>query len=250
MANYWHLAENYIKKLNDAKIRGCNVSKEIKIIHSNRAARIQKILKFFLKKSSKGKKLLDFGCGVGDVALGLSRFGYDIIAVDKDKRAIEIAKVGNKQFKCEINFQTISGSINYKNKFDVVIFNHVIEHVKNPDKTLREIHAALKPNGIVYVTTVNKLYPIDPHSGMVFASWFNKNLFTWRKLKKVLEKNNFQVKNFTPYIIKNLEQLYKDREQHSPIKFALYKTLAKILHNEFLINTFTEVFTVVGIKRG
>lgn len=246
--NYWQLADDYIKNLHDAKIRGCNVGKEIKIIHSNRAGRIQKILNFFFT-SSRGKKLFDFGCGVGDVDFGLAKYGYSITAVDTDDRAIKIAKTGNREFKRKINFQKIRGSINYKNKFDVVIFNHVIEHVSNPDKTLRELHAALKPKGILYLTTVNKLYPIDPHTGIPFKSWFDNHLYTWSNLKKILERNNFQVKNFTPWIIKNFSQLYKDSEQHSPIKFTIYKTIAKILRSEFLINTFTEVFTVVGVKR-
>jgi 2-polyprenyl-3-methyl-5-hydroxy-6-metoxy-1,4-benzoquinol methylase len=247
LSKYWQLAEDYIKNLHDTKIRGSNINKEIKIIHSNRASRIQKILKFFFDKT-KNKTMLDFGCGIGDVSFGLGRYGYKITAVDTENRAIKIAKIGNMEFGCKINFQKISGSISYKNKFDVIIFNHVIEHVANPSKTLRELHAALKPGGILYLTTANKLYPIDPHTGLLFAPWMDKKLFTWPRLKEILQGSGFQVKNYTPYIIKNLAQLYKDSEQHSAIKFAIYKTAAKILRSEFLINTFTEVFTVVGKK--
>ncbi|MCH7916171.1 MAG: class I SAM-dependent methyltransferase [Deltaproteobacteria bacterium] len=39
--------------------------------------------------------------------------------------------------------------------FDVVCLNHVLEHLPDPQVTMREIKRILKPDGIVYITVPN-----------------------------------------------------------------------------------------------
>ncbi|MFA6888195.1 MAG: methyltransferase domain-containing protein [Candidatus Woesearchaeota archaeon] len=55
-----------------------------------------------------------------------------------------------------IAVQSISENLPFKeNRFDVIIFTEVIEHVQNPFVVLKEIKKVLKPGGILILTTGN-----------------------------------------------------------------------------------------------
>jgi SAM-dependent methyltransferase len=58
---------------------------------------------------------------------------------------------------------------------DIVLFDTVIEHVDSPFAGLSEIYRVLRPGGIVYITTVNRLR----FSPIGFAGEFNVPFFNW-----------------------------------------------------------------------
>lgn len=60
------------------------------------------------------------------------------------------------------------------NDFDIVLYNHVIEHVGETEQQLahlREIRRVLKPHGILYVAVPNKWTLIEPHYKLPLLSW-------------------------------------------------------------------------------
>lgn len=61
---------------------------------------------------------------------------------------------------------------------DVVFFENVLEHVDSPSHSLREIFRVLKPGGVAYVTTTNRLqFNWRGHNGeyrVPFYNWFPK----------------------------------------------------------------------------
>lgn len=78
-----------------------------------------------------GKRILEIGCGEGDLALELSDLGAEkIIAIDYSQSAINIAlkKVNDRKnliFRAD-NYKNIKGS------FDYVVMAGVLEHFDNP----------------------------------------------------------------------------------------------------------------------
>ena len=240
---YWELADNYIRGLNDTRIRGIVTEKELKILHSDRAKRIHFIIKKFLNK--KNPKVLDVGCGLGEIDIGLSRFGYKITAFDSDRGAIKIAKIGNKESGTDVNFY-VDDDIKLKKRFDLVIMNHSIEHLADAEKILKKVFKVLNSSGVLFLTTANRLYFIDPHTGALFSPWFDKKLFTWNGLKGLLEDAGFTVHNLTPYVLQNIERIYSSSEHHSPLKFKLMKVASKLLRSERLINIVAESFFIVA----
>ena len=58
--------------------------------------------------------------------------------------------------------------------FDVVISNHVIEHVGDRSEQLRhlrELHRVLRPDGLVYLAVPNKWGLLEPHYRLPILSW-------------------------------------------------------------------------------
>jgi 2-polyprenyl-3-methyl-5-hydroxy-6-metoxy-1,4-benzoquinol methylase len=98
-----------------------------------------------------GGRLLDVGCGDGDVVARLSALGWQAEGVDVDPEAVKHACTkGLKVRLGDLESQAYPASC-----FDVVTMNHVIEHVHDPVRLLRECHRILKPGGRLVAFTPN-----------------------------------------------------------------------------------------------
>ena len=59
--------------------------------------------------------------------------------------------------------------------FDVVLTNHVIEHVGDAGaqhRHLLEIHRVMKPDGVGYLAVPNRWMLVEPHYRLAFLSWW------------------------------------------------------------------------------
>lgn len=95
-------------------------------------------------------KLLDVGCGTGNLLLEINKNNKDSIlyGVDLSPKMIQIAKskLGNSK---NISFQIGSGDkIPYEsNFFDYVVCSHSLHHHPSPESSLIEMTRVLKPEG-------------------------------------------------------------------------------------------------------
>jgi SAM-dependent methyltransferase len=109
--------------------------------------------------------VLDFGCGGGFLLRNIAcqkKMGFEINEV-----AIEHAKsIG---IECINNLSYLPNDA-----FDVIISNSCLEHIPTPHKTLIELCAKLKPNGIIVFSVPHET--IDYHYKK--NDW-NNHLFTW-----------------------------------------------------------------------
>jgi SAM-dependent methyltransferase len=121
-------------------------------------------------------RLLEIGTGSGAIAhYFATRRGFDC-EVD----AVDV--VDQRQVEDGYRFQTVAGvELPFGDEsFDVVISNHVIEHVGGAGDQrshLREIARVLRPQGIAYLATPNRWQPVELHYRLAFLSWLPKG---WR----------------------------------------------------------------------
>ena len=111
----------------------------------------------FLKKSGlhKSIKILEIGCGYGDMALKLARhvgLKGEVIAIDQDIEQIKIAEL-KRQKKNISNIRFISSSLedfssSFVNNFDLVYMRWTLMFMKNPLKSLEIIYTLLKAKGV------------------------------------------------------------------------------------------------------
>ncbi|WP_295697066.1 class I SAM-dependent methyltransferase [Lapillicoccus sp.] len=141
-----------------------------------KARKIVLVTQHFLGRDDlAGVRALDIGCSTGFTAEELSLAGADVTGIDIDEPglAAATARVGD-----HISFVRAAGDdIPFPDhSFDLVILNHIYEHVVDPDAIMSEIRRVLRPDGIVYMGLVNKFGVMEPHYHLPFLSWIPKRL--------------------------------------------------------------------------
>lgn len=101
----------------------------------------------------RGKgRILDVGSGPGQVLRMLREQGWDAYGVDFSPVAVEYAR---RKHGLNVTLGDLFQA-GYKDAFfDVVLFNHALEHMYNPVATLREVHRILKPGGLLMINIPN-----------------------------------------------------------------------------------------------
>ncbi|WP_425392976.1 class I SAM-dependent methyltransferase [Ekhidna sp.] len=98
-------------------------------------------------------KLLELGCGEGRGVELLAPLADSYVGIDKIESVIDRLE---KKFP---NYEFMSGVFPpfpfEDNTFDTIITFQVIEHVKDDDGFIKEIHRVLKPGGRALITTPN-----------------------------------------------------------------------------------------------
>jgi len=99
----------------------------------------------------KDGKILDVGCGNGEMIGWMKEYGWKTYGVDTSREACEQAeKQGLDVFCGELQDAHFSSDF-----FDVITVNHVLEHVHNPLALLKECNRILKKDGLFIVDCPN-----------------------------------------------------------------------------------------------
>lgn len=117
-----------------------------------KARMIEAFLADALGEAVRTRKILDIGCGNGQISHYFSENNF-VQGVDvEDKRNTEDSS---------FNFSLIADeSLPFEDdSFDIVISHHVIEHVHDQRRHLSEMKRVVAPNGIAYLGCPNKSSP-------------------------------------------------------------------------------------------
>ncbi len=151
-----------------------------------------------LPKAKTGKRLLDLGCGNGAFLLRAHSAGWDVVGVDFDPKAVEVA--------CSQGLDVRLGGVESLDpsaeQFDVITLAHVIEHVHHPVQVLQACFSLLKPGGFLWLETPN--IASDGHQ-LYGASWRGLEpprhlvLFTLDSMRNALSAVGFADIKTLPY---------------------------------------------------
>jgi ubiquinone/menaquinone biosynthesis C-methylase UbiE len=99
--------------------------------------------------SCEGLTVLDGGCGEGYLSRDLAMRGATAFGIDTSGALVTAAEQEGERLGLRIKYQVASlEAIPYAGKqFDVVVCNHVISDVANPEAALKEIGRVTKPGG-------------------------------------------------------------------------------------------------------
>ncbi len=91
-----------------------------------------------------GERILDLGCGTGNLTKLIADAGGEVVGVDQSNNMISEAR----EKYPDIFFQVADAcSLPYQNEFDAVFSNAALHWIQAPEKVLSSIHKALTPNG-------------------------------------------------------------------------------------------------------
>jgi|JI6StandDraft_1071083.scaffolds.fasta_scaffold75841_2 2-polyprenyl-3-methyl-5-hydroxy-6-metoxy-1,4-benzoquinol methylase len=100
-----------------------------------------------------GAAVLDAGCGGGLFSVGLSEAGFAVYGMDMSESGIRAAKArGIGQFEVASVYNNLARRFG-REDFDAIVAVEVIEHLYSPARFAEMAFAAVKPGGVVVITT-------------------------------------------------------------------------------------------------
>lgn len=147
-------------------------------------------------------RLLDIGCGRGDLAASWIEAGWSVLGIEPSPGAARVARARG----AEVIEGTLSTVTLDPESVDAAVFRHSLEHVTDPQADLRRVFAALRPGGRLAVILPNW----NSWQRHAFGEyWFPLELprhrthFSARGLRAALESAGFvqaEIRAATPFI--------------------------------------------------
>ena len=167
----------------------------------------------FVPQNTK-QTILDLGCGTGTLTVQLAGLCNKIVGVDASQDMVDKAKeeFGDIEFKvCD------ALALPFEKEFDVVFSNAVFHWISDHDALLKNIHKALKPQGLLVcefgasgnIATIENAFAKACNSlGYGYEAKFN--FPTAEDFGNLLEKNGFIIDRIYDY---DRPTVLKDGEQ-------------------------------------
>lgn len=166
--------------------------------------KLLKILeKFEVKKTAN---ILDVGCGYGRTLALLKEAGYSPVGVDANPKIVE------QNIKKNLTCCTSEDFFKLNNNYDVIIFNHVVEHLSPKDLLdfMNNYLSKLSNNGILIISSPinSKQFYIDfdhikPYLPLSFDEIFNPDFQVQYSCNRSM-KRIFLSYIRTPYTNRNI----------------------------------------------
>jgi len=157
--------------------------------------------------------LLEVGSGQGEFLSEALNHGYSVTGVEYSHDACESARATlASQNPARDRFRIEQGALEAvtltPSSFDLCVMNDVIEHVREPQKTLARVRELLKPGGAIFIATPS----LDSWSaklmGKLWMEYKDEHLFFFsnRSLTNILQKSGFSAVALKPgYKVLTLE---------------------------------------------
>ena len=138
---------------------------------------------------TESKRVLDIGCGAGQLLAEIKGYGHEVVGVDPDAAALVVAQ--------ENGLEVYQGSAEnlpietLTRKFDAIFLVHVLEHCVDPVTALQNATALLAPGGIIIIETPNNEALSFEQAGTTWR-WLDVprhlNFFTKQSLEAICRK--------------------------------------------------------------
>jgi 2-polyprenyl-6-hydroxyphenyl methylase/3-demethylubiquinone-9 3-methyltransferase len=122
----------------------------------------------------KSLSVADIGCGAGTQSFLWAQLGHQVHGLDVNEPLIELARQRGTEQGLSIDFQVGSAvSLPWETQsMDICLMPELLEHVGDWRTCLNEAVRVLKPHGILFLTTSNKLCPVQQEYRLPMYSWY------------------------------------------------------------------------------
>lgn len=104
-----------------------------------------------LASFSRGRKLLDVGCGDGQLLQTATDLGWEALGIDLSRAAIRLSeRRGLSASATDFFDAALDGR-----RFDAIVMSELLEHVPSPQRFLQRAEELLESGGVLYLTTPN-----------------------------------------------------------------------------------------------
>lgn len=134
-----------------------------KLYHAVKSHALKQKCRLLSRYVPKGK-LLDIGAGTGDFLAAAQSNGWDATGIEPSDKARRIA--ASKGLTLAAHTDHLPDA-----SFDVITMWHVLEHVPDPERQMKELKRLMKPNGIVVIAVPNFKSFDAQHYGTFWAAY-------------------------------------------------------------------------------
>ena len=103
-------------------------------------------------------RLLELGCGLGHL-IGLLQDDYRCVGIDLADYSIEQTKLNAPRAVAYVQSADDLSRFG-TSEFSVVVALHLVEHLPDPQDSIRQVNRILKPGGLFLFATPNPIYPL------------------------------------------------------------------------------------------
>ncbi len=106
-----------------------------------------------------GKKVLDIGCGGGILSEAMAAKGATVTGIDMAELSLDVARMHLMESGLTVDYQQITAEqfcTEHKQQFDVITCMELLEHVPQPGSIVQAAAQALKPDGQLILSTLNR----------------------------------------------------------------------------------------------
>jgi 2-polyprenyl-3-methyl-5-hydroxy-6-metoxy-1,4-benzoquinol methylase len=173
-------------------------------------------LEFCRPVVERGTRVLDVGCGYGATLRTFKRAGCEVYGVEPSPHRAAVARrlgarVGDVPVE-ELDADAFGGPV------DLVLTNHVLEHIVDVDRYVERVASVLKPGGHVYIAVPNA------HNDFLLQHAFyalHIHLFARSSLERVLRRGRFEPQRVAEdhqlRILARYEPEHAGAERRSPV---------------------------------
>lgn len=125
-------------------------------------------------RSTSKLQVLDVGCGAGTQSFLWAELGHDVTGLDVNGPLIEVARRRATERGFEIRFDvgTATALPHPDASMDVCLMPELLEHVRDWKSCVDEAIRVLKPGGLLYLSTTNRLCPVQQEFDLPLYSWY------------------------------------------------------------------------------
>jgi ubiquinone/menaquinone biosynthesis C-methylase UbiE len=114
------------------------------------------------RQAAQGSRVLDLGCGTGDLARYLARAGFQVTGCDISAEMLDRAAQADSAavlqwMRLDPGWRTLPFA---DGMFGVIVASSVLEYVEDPVEVLRECARVLEPGGALMCTVPDTRHPV------------------------------------------------------------------------------------------
>lgn len=181
-------------------------------------------------------KILDVGCGTGELSIRLAEDGYCIKAFDLSEEMIEVANQKAEHISNHVDFfQANAIDFNLNESFDVIIsFCDVLNYITDESdliKALNQIFQHLNDGGLFIFDVHSLAYIRELDKHQIFSEVYDDLAYVWFSNEKQLG----EIHHDLTFFIKNEQEQYDRFDE-----YHIQKTYPK--------NTYVQMLKSIGFK--
>lgn len=193
------------------------------------------------------QSILEIGCGTGYVLSGVSKnfpratfYGSEIFIAGLGFAATRLPSAKFMQMDAQ--------NIPFENEFDVIGAFDVLEHIKEDEKVLTQMCAALKPEGLMFLTVPQHAWlwsPVDEYA-------CHERRYAAADLHQKIEASGFRVIRSTSFVTTLLPAMIISRFLQKKVSNKKFDVTAELKISPWLNSLFSRMLSaeLALIKRG